>query len=302
MIACALCIGSSREPYVEATLASIASVVDLLVVNDNSEGPNPNAQALEASAFARDGRLRAIKTKFVDFATMRNDAFSALAAVAKPEWVLWLDADEVHGSQIEGLVRGLLPRLGSEYAAVDGYTDHFIGTFDWISDVARRLCVYRFSTDLYWRNAVHEKIESMRGKSFVIPYRYAHYGNVLPPSLAVEKHRRYHELGSAVAYDLPTPEAATIESVYGSRAKDVRRFRGAHPQDALPVLARLRQEWASELAAIDALFRRSQRPLDRASNSLRGAIEETRIKLRYLEHPFLSSRAERSGVEGMPKS
>ena len=291
MIACALCVGSAPEPYLEATLRSVASAVDLLVVNDNADGLNPNLATIESSAFGGEGRLHIVKTKFVDFATMRNDGFAALAAIAKPDWVLWLDADEVHSLRIVDVVRSLLPRLGADYGSVDGYTDHFIGSFAWISDVARRLCAYRFSPALRWRNAVHEKIESLSGKSLVIPYRYAHYGNVLPPALAVQKHRRYHQLGSAVAYELPAREGATVEVVYGERAKRVRRFRGTHPSAAQPFIARLERDWEADFTAVNELFRRSQRAPDRISNALRGALEEARIALRYVEHPFLASKS-----------
>ena len=51
MLACALCVGSQPEPYLEATLASIAPVVDLLVVNENSGAERgPNLGTLERSA------------------------------------------------------------------------------------------------------------------------------------------------------------------------------------------------------------------------------------------------------------
>jgi hypothetical protein len=243
MIACAMCVGSSPEPYLEATLASIEDAVDVLVVNDNSGlERNPNEAVLEASAFACDGRLHVVRTKFVDFATMRNDAFAALAARARPDWVLWLDADEVHGSQIVAVTRALLPHLGERYGSLDGYTDHFIGTFGWISDLARRLCAYRFDPQLRWRNAVHEKMENLRGAALVVPYRYAHYGNVLPPRLYAVKDRRYLELGNVVDYDPPQPEAATIENVYGRKGRGARPFRGRHPSRALPTIARLEVE------------------------------------------------------------
>ena len=289
MIACALCIGSSPEPYLEATLASIASVVDLLLVNDNAAGPNPNLPALESSEIAKAGRLRIVRTTFVDFATMRNDAYAALAAAARPDWVLWLDADEVHDLGIQPLVRNLLPRLGSDWGSVDGYTDHFWGSFAWISDVARRFCVYRFDPALRWRNAIHEKIEGLRGKSLVVPYRYAHYGNVLPPALYAVKDRRYYELGNIVEHPPAAAGRETLRSIYGRRAKLVRRFRGQHPPFARPLVARLEREWAESFAEIDRLFRSEQTPLDRAANDARGVLEELRLRLRYVEHPGLSS-------------
>jgi hypothetical protein len=288
VIACALCVGASPEPSLEATLASIASVVDLLVVNDNAGGSNPNTATLESSELAKTGRMRVTQTTFVDFATMRNDAFAALSAAAQPDWVLWLDADEVHGEKFVPLVRGLLPKLGESYGSLDGYTDHFLGSFKWISDVARRFCVYRFDPGLRWRNAVHEKIEGLRGKSLVVPYRYAHYGNVLPPALYAVKDRRYLELGNIVDYDPPLPQDATLENIYGKKGRGARRFRGRHPAAAQALVARLEREWSDVLAAVDRMFVASQTSRDRFDNALRGVIEETRLRLRYLEHPFLS--------------
>ncbi|HEY1729847.1 MAG TPA: hypothetical protein VGG22_15845 [Candidatus Baltobacteraceae bacterium] len=287
MLACALCVGASPEPYLEATLASIASVVDVLVVNDNAgDMLNPNLATITASEVAKAGGLRVVQTKFVDFATMRNDAFAALAANATPDWVLWLDADEVHDEGIAGLARGLLPKLGNEYGSVDGYTDHFLGSFSWISDVARRFCIYRFDRELRWRNAVHEKIEGLRGKELIVPYRYAHYGNVLPPALYAVKDRRYLALGNIVDYDPPLPEVATLANIYGHKGKSARRYRGNHPPAARPVVARLEREWATAFAEIDRLFNAEQSPRDRVANAARGAIEELRLNLRRLEHPF----------------
>ncbi len=83
-------------------LASIAGIVDFLVVNDNSGlERSENVAVLEASAFARDGRLQIVRRPFAGFATMRNDAFAPLLALPRPpEWLLFIDADEVHGEQI----------------------------------------------------------------------------------------------------------------------------------------------------------------------------------------------------------
>jgi len=279
-------LGSSPEPYLGATLASIAPAVDLLVVNDNAAPlANPNLATLEASPFAGDGRLAVVRTSFVDFATMRNDAFAALAARATPDWVLWLDADEVHRPELVSLARNLLPRLGEQYGSLDGYTDHFIGSFKWISYLARRFCAYRFDPGLRWRNPVHEKLEGLRGRAFVVPYRYAHYGNVLPPELYAVKDLRYLALGNVVDYTPPPVEEANLRNVYGRKGRHARRFRGAHPPAAQALVATLEREWASAFAEIDALFERAQRPRDRLENGVRAAIEETRRALRYLEHP-----------------
>jgi hypothetical protein len=286
-IACAISIGSAPERYLEPTLAAIAPVVDLLVVNDNAGGPNPNLSTLESSEIARMGRLRVVHTTFVDFGTMRNDAFAALAAAAQPDWVLWLDADEVHYETIVGLVRDLLPRLGSDYGAVHCYKVHFVGTFRWISDAARSVCAYRFNPMLRWHGAVHERLEAERGKAVVVPHRIAHYGGVLPPASYAAKARKYAELGQAIDNVYPAAADANVENVYARKAKTARRFTGRHPGAAQPAIARLEREWADHLAQIDRLFESAQTPVDRAANALRGALEETRIALRYVEHPGL---------------
>ncbi|MGH7684439.1 MAG: hypothetical protein ACREMT_08845, partial [Vulcanimicrobiaceae bacterium] len=282
-----LSIGSAPERYLEATLTAIAPVVDLLVVNDNAAGSNPNLPILEASDIARAGRLRVVRTAFVDFGTMRNDAFSALAATAKPDWVLWLDADEVHYETIAGLARHLLPRLGPDYAAVHCYKIHLVGSFRWVSDAARAVCAYRFNPALRWRGAVHEQLENVSGKAVVVPHRIAHYGAVLPPAAYATKARKYAELGQAIDNAYPAPSDANVENVYARKAKTARRFTGSHPDVAYPTIDRLEREWAEYLAEADRLFEGMQTPLDRATNGLRAAVEETRIALRYVEHPGL---------------
>lgn len=287
MIACAMSIGSAPEPYLAATLTAIAPVVDLLVVNDNAGASNPNLSTLEAGEFARTGRLRVVHTTFVDFGTMRNDAFAALAAEAQPDWVLWLDADEVHYDTVTPLVRHLLPRLGSDYAAVHCYKTHFVGTFRWISDEARSLCAYRFNPALHWRGTVHEQMEGLNGKVVVVPHRIGHYGGVLPPASYATKARKYADLGQAIDNVYPAPDVAGVENVYARKARTARRFGGSHPDAARATIARLEREWAGHLAEIDRLFETMQTPLDRATNGLRGALEKTRIALRYVEHPGL---------------
>lgn len=286
LITCALSVGASPEIYLEAMLASIGPIVDLLVVNDNAgDVPNPNLATLEASELARSGRMRVVRTRFVDYATMRNDAFAALGAAARPDWVLWLDADEVHGAEIGALVHGVIPKLGSEFVSVESYKEHFVGSFRWISDVARCFCAYRFDPSLRWRNAVHEKLEGLHGKTIVLPYRIAHYGAVLPPALYAAKARRYAALGQTIDNVYPEPNEATVENIYARKAKTARRFRGTQPPAAQPLLARLERDWSQTFREVDLLFTREQTAFDRAGNAVHGALEETRIALRYLEHP-----------------
>jgi hypothetical protein len=286
-IACGLCVGSADEPYLAATLASAAAVVDTLVVNDNSgEARSANRATIEASAFAAEGRLRVVERPFVDFARMRNDAHEVLVSLdPAPDWILFLDADEVHGEQLAYLARDVLPRLDAGIAHLDAYTFHFWGTFRWISDVARRMVFYRFAPQLRWENPVHEKLAGLGARSVVVPYVYHHYGNVLPPRMLAEKHQRYYGLGNAVP-EPPQPGDATRET-YLERAAEVRPYRGAHPHAAAETVARIEQEDAAEFALLDAGFEARRPPSVRAAGALRALNETLRVRLRALEHPGL---------------
>jgi hypothetical protein len=270
-----------------ATLASIAPAVDALYVNDNSGSTRgPNAATLEASPFAARGALHVERHPFVDFADMRNRAFAPLRALeTPPDWVLFLDADEVHGEQLAVIARELLPRLGPRYGHLDAYTYHFFGTFGWLTDVARRFVFYRFAPGLHWTNAIHEKIQGLGGEALVIPYIYHHYGNVATPRALAEKHQKYFGLGNRVP-EPPTADRADAE-IFLASARDVRPFGGRHPAVVRTTLRQLEARYAAEFAAVEAGFRERRGPAERARAALRGANETLRVQLRRLEHPGL---------------
>ncbi len=286
-IACALCVGGARELYLAPALAAISGAVDSLVVNDNSGlAHSENVAILERSAFAARGALRVARHPFRDFADMRDRTFAELASLARrPDWVLFLDADEVHGEQIRYIAREILPQLDVRYGSVDAYTYHFFGTFRWITDVARRFVFYRYAPELRWENAVHEKIVGLRGDPLVLPYAYHHYGNVAPPAMLARKHGRYFELGNPVARP-PAEDAATAE-IYLAKARDVRPYRAAHPRVARAAIAALEAEFASDFAPIDAGFRARRTTTMRAAAAVRGANEALRVALRRVEHPLV---------------
>ena len=282
-IACALCVGATPEAYLPAALAAIAPAVDALVVNDNSGlERSENVRAIEASAFSM--RPLIIESQpFVDFADMRNRAFASLARLpVRPDWVLFLDADEVHGEQLRYIAHEILPRLSRDVAHVDGYTYHFFGTFHWITDVARRLMFYRYDPTLRWENAVHEKIVGLGPRAVVLPYTYHHYGNVVPPALLARKHTTYYALGNRVP-EPPSEETATIAQ-FVDKASDVRRYRDPHPVVVRPTLAEIAAASRDTFAAIDEAFADASTE-ESVATRLRALNESARIELRRLERP-----------------
>jgi hypothetical protein len=286
-IACTLCVGAAHEVYLGAALAAVADAVDVLVVNDNSGlVRSENTAALEASALAGRGALRLRQHPFVDFADMRNRAFAQVKALPEaPDWVLFLDADEVHGEQVRYVAREILPRLGSEIGNVDAYTYHFWATPRWITDVARRFVFYRYARDLAWVNPVHETIVNLRGRALVLPYAYHHYGNVVPPATLARKQGRYFDLGNKVPP--PPSEDAATDAMYLAKAHAVRRYSGAHPHAVRATLAELERGYGAQFAALDAAIRARRGPAARLAASLRTVNETLRVELRRAEHPFV---------------
>jgi len=286
MVACALCVGSAREPYLEATLAAIDDAVDAIVVNDNGDDgthARANRAILAASPTARRGALHVARHPFRDFADMRDRAFAALDVLDRtPDWVLLLDADEVHGEQMRYVTRELLPRLGARTRGVAAYTYHFFGTFGWITDVARRSMLVRYTPELRWTGAVHETIVDCAGAELVLPYAYHHYGNVATPADLARKHGTYYALGNAVA--APPDPADADAAMFLAKARDVRRYVGQQPRAARATLARLEVERAREFAALERAFARRD-PAQRALAMLRGVNETLRVELRRIEHP-----------------
>jgi hypothetical protein len=285
-IACALCVGATTEPYLSAALDAVKDAVDVLTVNDNSGlARSANVAILEASAFAARGALRIRANPFVDFADMRNRAFAHLRDLeTTPDWVLFLDADEVHGEQIRYIAREILPRLHSGVANLDAYTYHFWGTPRWITDVARRFVFYRYAPDLTWTNAVHERIVNLHGDAFVIPYTYHHYGNVLPPAMLARKHGRYFELGNRVPP--PPSEAEASDAMYLGKAHDIRRYTHPHPHAVRAALAELETENRENFARLDAGFEARRTAIDRMNAGLCALNETLRVELRRIEHPL----------------
>ncbi len=286
-IACVLCVGAAPELYLTAALGAIADAVDVLVVNDNSGVTDSENRAILAqSAFAARDALYVEAHPFVDFADMRNRVFAQLGALASaPDWVLFLDADEVHGEQMRHIAREILPRVPFAVGEVDAYTYHFFGTYRWITDVARRSVFFRYHPDIHWVNRLHEKVVGSSGRTLVLPYIYHHYGNVVPPALLARKHQQYFALGNRVPQP-PEPDTATPE-IYLAKAAALRPYHSRHPRAARPTLARLEAQFAREFAALDSEFSARRGTVVRAVGALHALNEGLRVQLRRVERPLI---------------
>ena len=103
--------------------------------------------------------------------------------------------------------------------------------------------------------------------------------------MLARKHQQYFALGNRVPPP-PDPDAATA-GIYLAKARDVRRYHGAHPTAAQATLARLNARFMRDFAKIDAGFEARRDSLARARASLRAVNETLRVELRRVERPLL---------------
>ncbi|MDQ2679819.1 MAG: glycosyltransferase [Candidatus Eremiobacteraeota bacterium] len=284
-IAAHLIVGARPEPFLESLLASLVGAVKTVIVNDNSPGESPHAASFAKSSFAREGRLVIDRQAFVDFSTARNRCLALHAEHACGSWVAFVDADEVHAGAIKRIAAGLdgLPR---DYDVVDGYTWHFLASFDYYTSIERRMMFFRYSPELRWEGSVHEQLRGLHGKRLALPYVYAHYGHALSARRHAEKGRHYSGLGASGAV-LAETELVGIDprSYFKPEYPRLLRFRGAHPPAAQTQIEQLKIENREEYALTESIVNELRTPGRAATNALRGLNYEQRWRLRTLNPP-----------------
>ncbi|HLJ83703.1 MAG TPA: hypothetical protein VKT51_05975 [Candidatus Eremiobacteraceae bacterium] len=261
-------VGAKPEPYLAASLDAIADVCDHAVINDNSGTPSgANAPVYTRSRLAATGRLTVIRTRFENFSVARNTCLESIPRPFKGGWILFVDADEIHGAELPAMAN-LLDRLPDDIDAVDGYSRHYWGSFRWWVAIDRRLCFFRHTPRVSWSGAVHERLTGADRRA-VLPSVWAHYGHVVTPRMEWEKSRLYASLGQCDwAPDERALATATPADVYGQRARRAMPHRGTHAPFVVPVVAALSHAWSANFREIDRIVA-LQTPADRAKNAFR---------------------------------
>jgi hypothetical protein len=281
-IAAHLILGPREEPFLGALLESLAPVAALAIVNDNAPDPSPHAATLQASRFARGGRLIVDRTPFAGFANARNVCLHLHAQHDAGPWIAFVDADEVHGDAV-ARIAGNLPQLAPEYDRVDAYTWHFFGSFDDYTSIERRLMFFRFQKDLRWEGTVHETLTGHHGKRIALPYVYGHYGHTLQPRRHAEKGRLYSSLGAeGDVLREDQLDDIDVREYFKTVYPRLLRFTGDHPPAARPTIERLRPA----LQAFHALTERivnEQPAAIKARNVVRKLNYEMRWRGRALD-------------------
>lgn len=196
-----LIVGARREPWLPAVLESLADGIDTLVVNDNSgDRACENRRALETSRLHREGRVDIIEAPFVNFSDARNRCLVRIREHHAPRhddiWILKVDADEVHDSQLAVVTRTVLPALSRRVGVVDGYFLQFMQSLRYYISLDRRHeLFFRYTPDLRWEREVHEQLRGLMGRRLCLPYVFFHYGYASDGSTIAAKWSQYRDLG-----------------------------------------------------------------------------------------------------------
>jgi hypothetical protein len=280
-IAAHLIVGSRPEPFLGALLASLEGVAQTVIVNDNSAGPSPHRGTLEASAFAKREALVIDRTPFAGFERARNICLRLHAERDAGDWVAFVDADEVHGTLV-ARIASHLDLVPTDVGAVDGYTWHFFGSFDWYTSIERRMMFYRFDRSVHWVNPVHEQLIGLPPRRLVVPYVYAHYGHTLEARRHAEKGRQYSGLGAEGEIvreeDLDSIDVASYYADYFPR---LLHFTGDHPPAARTTIAALSASLTHLHELTDRIARKQPLPV-KLRNVVRKLNYEQRWRLRVL--------------------
>lgn len=299
-----LIVGRKPEPYLAPVLESIADVCDHAVVNDNSgSAHSANSNVVLQSRLARAGKLTLVHSSFVDFATARNTCLDATPPEFSRAWGLFVDADEVHGSELQ-FMAALLPYLPDEIDAVDGYSRFFVGSFDWWTELQRSRCFFRLSPHLRWSGRIHERLTPVN-RRIALPAQWFQYGHVVMPREEAEKSRLYASLGPGAAPTDAQVARATPASVWAGLLRKANRFRGHHPIAMAPVISAMRRERSVIFKDVDMLAAQ-QTSGDRLRNTVRQAnalrliawrAAEARLRWRWPDDSRYQSVPRRRQVE-----
>lgn len=222
MIGAQVLIGDNPEPFLEAALRSVSwvdyyTVVCMTDEHGDAEPFQRNKETVERVVPA--AKLRYEFFGYVDFGAARN---LALQAVPDGDFVMILDADDVHYPEWEGICQWYLVN-GADSITAAFY--HFMVYRNAYQAVYPREIVFRKGPETQFVGAVHEQLHTRRDAPATADYRYAHYGYLKPQREIFARWKRYSDMvGDFHHYDGQNPDHIVDDRVSVSS-----RFTLEHP-------------------------------------------------------------------------
>lgn len=170
--------GSNPEPFLEAALRAVEWVDYYCAINTD---PESSIAAQNEATFRRvvpreKQRLERIWMKEMDFARARNEC---LKLATTGDYVLLVDADDVHYPEFEGLAREFIER---GHDMITTHFWHLIGYKDLWGQEPHREILFTKTDETGFLKNVHEGLSHPRqSPGLVGDYHYVHYGYIKPP-------------------------------------------------------------------------------------------------------------------------
>jgi hypothetical protein len=202
MIGAQVVIGDQAEPFLGAALHSVEWVDYYAVVHTAPETPQGRHNWETVLKTVPEEKLRwHAMGSGLDFAAARN---AALDLSSPGDYVLILDADEVHFPEWEGICKCYLD-VGVDSITAAFY--HLVVYRDAVQAVFPREIVFRKYPDTQFVGAVHEKLYTTRRQPVNADYRYMHYSYIKPQREVFTRWKRYSDMvGDTHHYDGQSPD------------------------------------------------------------------------------------------------
>jgi glycosyltransferase involved in cell wall biosynthesis len=220
-------VGPFEEPFLEASLKSIAPLCSKMIIVDTAPGDNPNRAVMERSGAHIIDLPR--KEQF-NFSEARNTALDA----SKTEWIMKFDADEVmHVKYLSKLYK--LYRETDCNAIEVTFWHHFLepGLYRPINDDKKCILIRR--EHLIWSRPVHEgsHITGEILKSHDI--KFNHYGYVKPQREIWKRWKLYSSLGGGPDNVDELDPDHMLDYIYPS----LKPYQDEHPPVAISIINQL---------------------------------------------------------------
>lgn len=261
LIAVHMIIGKRDEPFLFASLESLINCVDIVVINDNSNGTSLfNINAVKNTTLYKNDKIKIINSDFSGFANARNiclEYIGKLSVEYDTTWIIKIDSDEVQHGAFYNITRDILPYLPGCIGIVDTYYFQFIQSFEYFARIERRHdFIFRFNKNLEWEGAVHEKLNGTHGQRIALNYVFLHYGYAVPTEGILEKWKLYEKLGDSSYNYLDNVDHRYMMDTEGFASY---HFNSRHPNVVLPVIDEIKHKHPESYIRFANLIKKHQK-------------------------------------------
>ncbi len=234
MITAQTLLGQFEEPFLRCALESVAWLDRFVITNTH-----PGDPVAERNVELARQVVPAEKLTVVDYQPARGFSFAearnlGLAQIPDQSWVFWLDADDIHTPEAEGIFHYLLLN-GAD--SITAEFMHFVVYRDAVQAVFPREVIYRKGAGTTWVGEVHETLLTTRNKPVNAPYRWFHASYIRGQRAVYDRWKFYSDLvGDTHHYDGQNPDTIIEDRVTVARRLEMEWPAVAYPEiDQVPV-------------------------------------------------------------------